>query len=598
MMSRSRCLSCSPAFALSGVILAARGGLGAGPAEVLLKRVPPDAAVTIAVEDLKGTTRSLLDSRLIADLKRLPSVQGWLNSDKFRVFRSGMNDVEMGLGESIATLRDDLFGEAFVLCLHVPPAKPIEAARGLLLLRVPNSALLDRLMTRLNEGQKAGGDLIDVSEHKHGTTTYYVRTFRPGGREREYYVSLADRIFAWSNSEELIHGVIDRGSGEAKGLADAPGYRSVRDGLPERALVRVFVDPRFVTRALTEPDRSAKPDDAQFLALATRYLGAFTYVGAALEWREGLVLHARGALDAATLTPAMKRWGERTDAPTPALQRVPKSALVLLSASLDASWVFDTLFDIASEKDRAKMDNLHVVLDGILLGRSAREEVVPRLGPSVVAYLDRPAPDVERPIRQMPLVVSVEVEKTAAGARAWEAIGNALRTLLACHALDPKNGGGVLQFQSQVLEVGTVSALRPTSPFAFSAGVGKVVLGTTADAVARALLAQSTNAGPSRFDAIRAALFPKASSFACADLKAIHEFARQARPALVRGLSHRQNVPEQAAARDLDDALALIGLFDAAYLTSTIEPGFRAIDCSLGLVRLPRPDATPAVTSP
>ena len=579
------------ALALVLLLFVTRAGLGAGPADDLLKLVPPDAGATIAVEDLKGTTQSFLDSPLVADLQRLPSVRGWMNSGKFGAFRSAMDAVEKGLGESAATLRDNLFGEALVLSLHVPATKPIEAARGLLLIRVPDRALLDRLIPRLNDGQKAAGELIEVSERTHANVPYQVRTFRPGARDTEFHVLLDERFFAWSNSEELIKGVIDRSSGRARGLADLPGYRSVTDGLPDRAMARVFIDPKFLLRALTQTDRSSRPEDARFLALATRYLGALTYFGAVLEWRDGLALHARGLLDTAVLTPAMKRWGERTDAPAPELRRVPRSALILLSASLDASWAFDTLLDLVPEKDRPRLANLRVALDGILLGRSAREDVVPRLGPGFVAYLERPAPGAERPVRRMPVVVSVEVEKTSAGARASEAIGNALKTLLALYALDPKNGGGMLTFETRTLQVGEVSLLLPTTPFAFSAGVGKLVLGTTGEAVARALLAQAQEGGSSRFETIREAFFPRAGSFACADLKAIHEFAEQARPALVRGLARRQNASEQAAERDLNNALGLIGLFDAAYLTSTIEPGFRAINHSIGLVRLPRGDS-------
>ena len=587
MHKRSPTSSRAPALVLI-LLFASRAGLGSGPADVLLERVPPDSGVTIAIEDLKGTTRSMLDSPLVAELRRLPSVRDGMNSGKFVAFRSAIEAVEKGLGVTVARLRDDLFGEALVLSLHVPAAKPIEAARGLLLIRVPDRALLDRLILRLNEGQKAAGELIELSERTHANVLYHVRTFRPGARDAEFYAVLDERTFAWSNSEELIRGVIDRGSEKGKGLADRPEYRAVRDGLPDGAMVRVFVDPRFLVRALTDPDRSRQPDDAQLRTLATRYLGALTYFGAALKWRDGLVLQTRGLLSPAALTPALKRWGERTDTPAPELRRVPKSALVLLSASLDASWVYETLLDLVPERDRPKLENLRVALDGILLGRSARDEVIPRLGPGLVAYLERPAADSERPVRGMPVVVSVEVEKTRAGAQASEAIGNALRTLLALHALDPKHGEGLLQFETRTLAIGEVSALRPTTPFAFSTGVGKLVLGTTADAVARALLAQAQEAGPSRFETIRAALFPGAGSFACADLGAIHEFAVQARPALVRGLAHRQNAGEQAAGRDLDQALALIGLFDAAYLTSTIEPGFHTINHAIGLVRLPR----------
>ncbi len=52
-------------------------------------------------------------------------------------------------------------------------------------------------------------------------------------------------------------------------------------------------------------------------------------------------------------------------------------------------------------------------------------------------------------------------------------------------------------------------------------------------------------------------------------------------------MAARQNRPEAEAAADLDQALALIAVFDAAFATSVAEPGFTGIHRTFGLVSVP-----------
>jgi hypothetical protein len=565
-----------------------------------LRLVPADAGVTIAVEDLKGHARAFLTDPLSDGLRRLPAVKGWLNSDGFRGFRHALKRAETVLGADAATVRDDLLGEAFVLTLRVPPGGRPEEARGLLLLRAPDRPLLDRLIEGLNAGPLKTGELARVSAKGPPERAYFVREFREKKRPDEFYTTLPRDIFAWSNSEELILGVIDRHTEEGAGLVGNPAFRAVRAKLPERAVASLFVDPRFIGRLMSSSPRPAKPEDDRVLALIDRYLSAVGYAGATLQWRDGPIVHTEEVVDPAKLGPELKRWAGRLDRPDPALARAPVSALIMASAALDAGVIFETLIHLAAENDPARLDNLLVALGGLLLGLDARSEVIPHVGPGVSFYLERPEPAAfdragDPPAPRIPGVLTVEIARGTAGEKAATALDNALRTLLALHALgrgpNQAAGAGQARVEARAIDGVNVTSLGGPKPFAYAVREGRLVVGSSAEAVARAVDAQNEPKAekPSRLDQLRSALFADTVSFACADLKAIHEFANAHRPALARRMAAAQKRPEPESARDLDEALALVELFDAAFFTSQVEQGFTAVHRKLGLVKLPSP---------
>ncbi len=125
----------------------------------------------------------------------------------------------------LADLRDQLLGDAVVLVLRLDPEAPTDPsrARGLLLLRARDPALVERLIAAVNASQRAGGELERVDDRRRGETTYHVREFPAGsGRPPEWYVSDPDGTFAFSNSEAMIQGVIDRKAGSRAGVERRP----------------------------------------------------------------------------------------------------------------------------------------------------------------------------------------------------------------------------------------------------------------------------------------------------------------------------------------------------------------------------------------
>src|SRR5207244_699160 len=125
----------------------------------------------------------------------------------------------------LTELRDELLGDAVVLVLRLAPDAPADSnrARGLLLLRVRDRALLSRLIEAINTIQTDNGERARIVQRDRAGVSYQIREFPAGaGRLPECYASFPDGTFAFSNSEDLVQSVIDRKGRSPAGRA-GPG---------------------------------------------------------------------------------------------------------------------------------------------------------------------------------------------------------------------------------------------------------------------------------------------------------------------------------------------------------------------------------------
>jgi len=569
-------------LALGGRVVPASASPGAPTADEaatgLLRLVPPDAGVTLALVDLRGHVRAVAGSSLARSFGDLPAVKAWPDSPGGRQWDLARSQIERSLGAPLATIRDDLLGDAVVLALHVAPGAPPESARGLMLARVRDRALLARLIDVGNRAQVSAGSLKEVADLGSGDRSYRVRRFKPGGgAEDEYYRLFDDGTFAWSNSEALIRGVLGRKAGEGRGLADEPAFRKVRAGLPARPMAFVHVDPGFAGRILAAAPRSGDPRDDRAAELLARQLRAVEGIGLALEWRDGLVLHAHAVLDPEGLDARLARWSRSKDGPDALARRIPGSALAAAAVPIDFVAAFDALVEIAPGDDGSRLEATLVVLRGILLGHDVRKEVLPRLGPALIAYVDPPAAGSP----QFALVGVLQLRDDDGAPVIAAALDSGLRTLLCLSALDPKRQATTPRLESrQAGPIRVTSLGGPAVPFAYGLGPDCLVVGTSADAVARF----GTAAPDTRLAPFRARHFPDARAYAAVDVVRLAQAARAHREALAARSAASRGITPEAAGREIDKAVALLDLFDGAFFALSIDPDAAAIHQAIGLI--------------
>jgi hypothetical protein len=395
----------------------------------------------------------------------------------------------------------------------------------------------------MNAAQMKKGKLVRVAAHALGPLMYFSREFHHGlNRPTAYYTTLDDDTFAWSNSEELVQEVIDRKAGDRPGLGDDAPFRLVRRRLPECAAVSLFINLRFLASILAAMPKPSKPSDAQFAAMLGRHVSAMEYAGAAIEWRDGLILHTEEALDPKKLDPWLRSWAAQTSV-NPLARSLPATALAVATAHVEFGAALDLVRNLTPEPARPRLDTFQLALKGVLLGNeSATLLAYPHVGPGLLAYIEAPGTAGARPV--LPVVFVVNLGSDSGGESGAAApLDNALRTLLALRALDVKQGEP-LRVETREIQGRMVMALNASSPFVYAVGSGRLVLGNAAEAVARQFTTPLSETG---FARLQARYFPDVSSFACVDLEAVHRLADAHRPGLARRIAAKQHRPEADA---------------------------------------------------
>jgi hypothetical protein len=570
-------------LALSGLGHSAATGLaGDRPADPLLKLVPPDAAVTIVVEGVGDRVREFGDSPLGRGLAELPAVAEWKGSEAFRQFDQARREIESALGADLDAIRDKLLGEAVVMALDIGPKGDVENPCGLLLARVRDRALLDRLIRQINDAESKEGTLLEVREETYLGSKYKVRHFAPGTKPDEAYLVLDGGVFAWSNSESLIRGVLERRSGAA-GLASVEEFRRVRSALPENSVASLFLEPSFL-RSLRKEEASPAEQGDPVEILAGRYLEALKYFGVALQLRDGVVLHTHESLDPSRLDEPLRRWAARPGDAEALLRRVPSDSLLLAAGRVDLAAICDEMLMLLDGEERAQAQNILDAMSGMLLGKDPRKEIFPHLGPGIIAYV---AQDGDRSEMRLAVVVAIEL---SGGRVVSGAIENGLRTLLALAALDPKRAATGAKVETVEDEGVRLTVLRgPATLLAYYVEPGLLAVGNSAESVAALAKGGATRSGDSAFESLRSRHFPAAKTFLFADLEAIHRLADSRRDLLARKLAAEQGESVESTRRDLDQVLSLARLFRAAYITREVEPDFSSVHHTIGLIERESP---------
>lgn len=559
-----------------GPWIAGRVSWAGESADRLLSLVPADAGLTVVVDDLRGFAANLREAGIARRLRESPVVDRWLGSKDGEQFLRSIGDLEALFQTDLAHFRDDILGDAVVLSIHPGPEGAPEAVGGLVLVHPRDRTLLERLLATVN-GMEAGGQ-GKLEERRHGGAAYAARTFRDPARPPDFYRVFDDGTFAWTNAEPLIHQVIARRNGSGEHFADRPGVQRVRAEMPERSIARAFIDPTFLAGlAAADPDATR----AENLPPRIRdYVEALDYLGLAIEWDDGPILHAIEDYEPTRL-PSDWSVGRADDETTldPLLARVPADALGLGASALDFIWIYDALLDANPAVDAAQRERIDTLLRGVVLDRDPRAEFLSRLGPATLAFVEA----VESSPAEGVLVVSLGEDEGVG-----RAVDNALRTALTLYALDATKRQEDWRVRSIERDGQRLTVLaRGDDPamirLAYGLGPGVIAIGTGAASVARFLDSDDSTGASGAFAEVRRERFPNAGSFAFVDLGRVGEHLRARRAAIGRAIaSTRADRSEAQAGEDLDQLMEMMSLFRWAYFASEGD-GERLVHRRFGL---------------
>jgi hypothetical protein len=548
-----------------------------GPADPLLRLVDPDSGATLVVEDLRSRRREISGSPLFEGLMRTPPVRAWIASDPYRRAEGNARNVLDMLEVSFGTIRDDLFGDAVVLTLQPGPSGKPDQARGMILVRPRDRPMLERLIALVNQIQVQSGELDGADPRARGTVPYWARLFKGGKKPPEFYTILDDGTFAWSNSESMIHGVVDRKLSGRGGLGDVPRFRQVRDGLPARSLASLFVNARFLEATMADQPRDAND---RLGTLLSRYVQAVGMVGVGVDWRDGVFLHSCETVDPAKLDPWLRDWLTRPSTPTNLPAQVSPGTIALASANLDFRSIVQAYRDTTPVDDRPGLENLKTAFQGLLMGRDPMTEVLPRLQSGAVLALEIEPDQRLRP--HFPLVAAVSWSVAPGLDDLAGPIANAMKTFLALQTLGPKRKLDHLRVESREIGNSRLTVLTDglKTRLAYRVDSDHLVIGNSPEAVARF----GTGQPPSAINDIRVRMFPGAETFAIVDLARVVAELQRVRGPLAKTLADRSKRPIAEVNREVRDFLSIADLFKAATFTSNTIKDASEVRRTVGLM--------------
>jgi hypothetical protein len=381
--SLSRPLWLVPLLALA-VGLPARA---AAPRDEALRLVPPDAGFCLVIQDLRGHADAFLNS---------PFVEGFLKSS-LGVAAGGAPEtqklteaeafLQKVLGVSAARLRDDILGDAVVLTYWPGPPGHPEREEGLLLIRARDAALLADVIDRLNQAQKAGGDLKDVEVRKYRDVAY---TCRVEGKGTNFYY-LRGPVLAFSSQEQVLHRVIDRDR-QADAEAEPAVARELRLLGADRDLAALWLNPRAFDADLEQHAARADGPEAGVRKGVLTYWKALDGLAVSLALHRDdvelrLAVRAHEKRLPAPARPLFTREGRRSE-----LWRLfPENALLTVAGRIDLSCLDEALGPfLAADAQKALREKVDRATG--LLGKDVLRDVLPALGPDWGCCVSAPPP--------------------------------------------------------------------------------------------------------------------------------------------------------------------------------------------------------------
>lgn len=545
---------------------------GDRPADPLLGLLPPDAGLTLTIEGLRENAAAFLASPTAGRLMALPAAQAWLGSDQFRRLAAARRDIEAATGLSLTEVRDELLGDAAVLAMYQPPGAPPEDARGILLLRPRDRQRLTLLIDAVNRADARILRRLDSRSYRGVPVT--AREFRPGAKPNEWYALLDGPVFAWSNSEALVRAVIDRQAGPSSpNLRSLPAFDRTRQALPARACLGLYVEARFLDRQLAAAPGPRKDADRR-LALAIRSLaGAVDYSGIALQWTGGPSLHLHQEIDPNRLDPSTRAWADRVGPTAPLIRGMPSNPALIAAGDLHLPPLLGALKTLMAPRDWSRLELLVQTMAGVEPGQL--QPLLESIGPAWALGIEVPEPAGGPVSWVSATAIGPEVD-----AESRRILGGMLRSALALDALRGAPNGEPARIVNDERDGRDVTSRVGGRPLAFSLAGDRAVMGSSPEAVVRYLNGQA--AGGPTFQQFRGDQLAGVESFVYADLGRLRGILadRQTR-------DRARDLVGRDAARDVDQAIGLLGLFRHALGTSRIAPGFSAIDHTLSLTPEP-----------
>ncbi|AWM39028.1 hypothetical protein GobsT_27030 [Gemmata obscuriglobus] len=409
----------SAKFALVATLACVFGSVGRAdppaPRDDALRLAPPDAALVVVVQNLRGHLTDVSASPFAAWLPSSALGKQLLNGPGLKIFTDGAAPVLGTLGLTPTDLFHDIVGDAVVFAYTPPMPNDPKAERSVILLRPRKMNTLTAAVDRLNDLQKKNGELTGVTERKHAGGAYFERQ-KPDGAS-DFYCTRGG-VFAFSQSEPEIRAVIERD----KGAGDKPPSLSARLtklGVAEAAAV-VLVNPRPLDAEFTAKVAAARGDEKAFLTKFAEVWAATDAAALYLSLSKDAELGVALNFAPEKLPAGLKGWlvGGRT--PSALWNTVPANALFAAAGRVKPNDLLDALAQLAPMTDKPGVRETLGETLGPVFGKDKWPLVLDALGPDWGVWVQPPAPGTAVPVAVAAVKVATVGPKGADAAKALD----------------------------------------------------------------------------------------------------------------------------------------------------------------------------------
>jgi len=544
------------------------------PRDELLRLVPEDVGFCALLQNLREHYQAVSHSEFARYFQANPLGAHILTAPQLN--KLGMVDrfLQEHFQVGLPQVRDDILGDAIVLCYRPgPPGRP-EEEQGLLLLRAKDEKLLGHLLRQIELKQRESGELQKVETLTYRGREYYRRTER--GKPGNFFF-VNGPILGFSSQEGMLQQALGRSVDRHESTLKDGFYRLHL----EDSLAALWINPRAFDAALAQ--KLVETKGAQGFALRTlqSYWQAVDSVALSLTVSEDVQLSLTVRARSSKLLAAVRRLAQTAHEPSILWNSFPDHALVACAMRIDVAALLDFVqgfVDKESQPD-AKADVEKAL--GAVVGKDVVQRLFAQLGPDIGFVV---LPPSARESSWMPQgLVALRVRGDPKGDRADLTIYTLLNTLstLAVYNL---NGGrpGAYRLGTTVAKGTEIRYLENDEVFpsgfrpAFALKDGFLVLATSAKVV------QQFNP---KIDRPQAKPLPPELPLLRISFRGLQNYLEESKPNLAQFLAGKNQLPADEILQRLSKLEVAFQLLDNVQASSAIAPDRAVLKIRLSLAR-------------
>jgi hypothetical protein len=471
----------APRLLLAVALWSAPAAAFAGPRDDLLRLVPDDYTFCLVLQDLREHAKADGKSPFLSDLAESPVMKGLRNTPEAGKVRAAFETILKELEVTPEQLRDDLLGDAVVFAYRKGPPGQEAKEDGLILLHARDDKLLARVVERINELQKKGGELhsVEAVASKDGD---YFRRVKSARQEAAEFYALRGHKLIFSGSETLLQATLAK-------LATPPAgeplvARRMQQLGVNDAPLSFLVNPRAFDADLAESAKSGKEAERAFLKEFAGYWKAVEGVALFLNFAPSLELGLAVHVRKDDLPAPARRFFAEAGKRSPLWDRVPDDALFALVGRFHVESLVGMLGNFLTQTDRQKVVEGVARMSKTFFKPDDLGPLTRGFGPDVGFWVTKPDPAAKTWCPQATL--AVKLADGPDGQKAERAALKGLDFLARLASLSEKNVEVFEEQQGQVRVTGLASAAFPPGfrP-CFASGGGYLLVADAPGSVAR-----------------------------------------------------------------------------------------------------------------